>query len=173
MADEDLRKKVLTKPKVQRRSSFDEDNRSPLENGQNWEDARKAIASGWKMPERRFYVIISSESLVDTPQKLQEMANMTSAPEVVDTVYIGLHGEDPKAAQMGNDGKPKAVQVGEVSWEELMEIRIKTKYDWGLWVVIDGKVRGALMAKWFKTDKHEGEHEDGAGVREGSSGASP
>lgn len=183
MPTEDLRKS-LAKAKVEaerekqrfenmKRLVEEHENASPLRNPQVWKDAREAWASGWRKPEPRFYVVVSPPSPVSTPEKLQEVANMTSAPKLFDTTYTGLHGDDPNAAQMQEDGKPQTVRVGEVSWEELKEVKRKTEYTKFVFVWINGKVRGATMVKWFKTDEHEGGQEDGATIREGNPGASP
>lgn len=157
MPSEDLRKS-LAKAKVEaeisrqrleeKKQRYDEyDREKSLENWKNWDAALEAYASGWRKPEPRFYIVISPESPVSTPEKLQEIAKMTSAPKVVDTIYTGLHGDDPKAAQMQEDGKPQKVQVGAISWEELKEIRSKTVYNMNLYVWIEGQVRGATLVK--------------------------
>lgn len=118
-----------------------------LENWKNWDAALEAYASGWRPPEPRFCVVISPESPVSTPEKLQEIAKMTSAPKLVDTTYTSLNGGSPKAAQIQQDGQPQKVRVGEVSWEELKEIMSKTVCDRWLFVWIEGKVHGATMVK--------------------------
>lgn len=146
---------------------------SPLRNPKFWEDARKAWASGWRMPEPRFYVVVSPPSPVSTPEKLQEAAKMISAPKTFDTTYTGLHGGNPRAAQMDEDGQPQKVRVGEVSWEELKELKSKTEYTSFTFVWVDGKVHGATVVKWFKSEMREGGQEAGAGIREDNPGASP
>lgn len=118
-----------------------------LENWKNWGAALEAQASGWRPPKRRYYVVISPESPVSTPEKLQEIAKMTSAPKVIDTTYTGFHGGDPNAAQMQQDGKPQKVQVGEVTWKELMEVTSKTECDEFLFVWIEQKVRGVCLVE--------------------------
>lgn len=166
MPTEDLRKTVAkAKVEAEREKQRIEDKKrlieeheraSPLRNPKFWEDARKAWASGWRQPEPRFYVVISPESPVSTPEKLQEMAKMTSAPELVDTTYTNLDGGNPEAAQMQQDGQPQKVRVGEVSWEELKEITSKTVCDTWLCVWIEDKVSGATMVKSLAS---EGGHE--------------
>lgn len=166
MPAEDLRKS-LAKAKVEaeierqrleeKKQRYDEyDRAKSLENWKNWGAALEAYASGWRPPEPRFYVVISPESPVPTPERLQEIAKMTSAPKVIDTTYTGLHGDDPDAAQMQQDGKPQKVQVGEVSWEELQEVRSKTEYNMHLFVWIEEKVRGVCLVESLAS---EGAHE--------------
>lgn len=51
---------------------------------------------------------------------------------------------------MQQDGKPQNIRVGEVSWDELEEIKGRTDYELALFVWINKKVRGALLVKGFK-----------------------
>ncbi|KAI7780081.1 hypothetical protein LA080_000094 [Diaporthe eres] len=141
----------------EKKQCYDEyDRAKSLENWKNWDAALEAYASGWRPPEPRFYVIISPESPVSTPEKLQEIAKMASDLTLLDTTYTGIHGDDSGAAQMQQDGKPQKVRVGEVSWEELQEVRSKTQYNMHTCVWIKEKVRGVVLVKSLAS---EGGHE--------------
>ncbi|KAI7773188.1 hypothetical protein LA080_011624 [Diaporthe eres] len=131
MASKDLRKN-LAKANFEKQHLHDQSNKSPLEDPNIWAVARKAFAEGFQQPELRFYVVISPTSPVSTPEKLQQLTKMTSAPK------------------MQEDGKPQNVKVGEVSWDKLEEIKGKTEYELALFIWINKKVRGALMVKGFK-----------------------
>ncbi|KAI3400797.1 hypothetical protein diail_2006, partial [Diaporthe ilicicola] len=128
----------------------DQDSKSPLENPENWKQARALIAKGIKAPERRFHIIISPKSLVSTPQKLQELAKMESAPKLIDTTYTGLHRGKPKAPQMQQNGKPQKVRVSEVSYRAWLEITDKMDCEIDLCVWIDKKFSGATFVKSFR-----------------------
>jgi hypothetical protein len=149
MPDEDLRRE-LAKAELYKRRLTEQDSKSPLENPKIWQDARAKMASGWTQPDPRFYIVISPTSLVSTPEKLQQIAKMTSAPKIFETTYTGFHGGNPREPQMQEDGKPQEVSVGEISWEELKEIKSKTDYDVALFVWINNEVRGAILVKSFK-----------------------
>lgn len=181
MPNEDLRKS-LGKAKIEaarERQRFEklkdlveeQERASPLRNPKIWQDAREAWANGYKHPEPRFYVVVSPPSPVSTPEKLQEVAKMAAAPKLFDTTYAGLGGRKLNAAQLQEDGNPQKVRVGEVSWEELLEVQRQTVFTKFLCVWINGKVRGATMVKWFKNDKYEEGQEGGVKVGNGSSGA--
>lgn len=157
MPDEDL-PKSLAKAEVEadterqriedkKRRYAEYDRAKTLENWKNWNTALEAYASGWRPPKRRYYIVISPETPISTPEKLQEMAKMNSAPKLVDTTYTGFRGGDPDAAQMGQDGTPQKVRVGEVSWKELEEVMSKTEYNDFLFVWIEGKVRAVCLVE--------------------------
>lgn len=134
---------------------LDNDRQTTNHNFKNWNKALEAYANGWRMPPPRYQVIISTDSLVSTPQKLQEIAGMTAPPKITDTTFTTLDGGRDDA-HLQSDGKPGEVQVGEVSWLELVELRNKTDCDHWLFVWIDGKVSGATLVKSFKThDKND------------------
>lgn len=114
----------------------------------------------YKQPELRFYIVISPDSLVPTPEKLQEMAKMASPPRVIDTTYKGLHGGNALAPQMGSDGKPQEVRVGEVGYDGYKEITRKMDCDVAQWVLINNSPRGAILVKGFKKVEAREEAED-------------
>lgn len=136
------------------------------QNFENWDKALEAFALGWRRPKPVYPVIISPNNLVSTPQKLQEMAGMTAPPTVFTTTYTTMHGGIDDT-HLQADGKPEEVQVGQVSWRELVEIKNKAECDDWLFVFVDGKIRGATMVKSFKTgDENVGEQEVGGGTHE-------
>ncbi|KAG6366555.1 hypothetical protein INS49_000733 [Diaporthe citri] len=154
MPTEDLRKS-LAKPKVEELQRLDNDRPTTNQNFKNWNKALEACANGWRMPRPRYQVVVSPNSLISTPEKLQDIAGMTAPPKIINTTYTTLNG-DRDDAHLQAYGKPEEVQVGEVSWPELVEIRNKTECDHWLFVWVDGKVSGATLVKSFKTrDKND------------------
>lgn len=156
---EDLHKS-LAKSKVDKRQNRDNGRPTTSQNFKNWNKALDAFANGWRMPRPRYHVVISPNSLISIPQKLKDIAGMTAPPRVIDTTYTTMDGE-PDDAHLQADGRPEEVQVGEVSWRELVEITDKMECDHWLFVFVDGKVSGATLVKSFKTDY------DGAGEQQG------
>lgn len=150
MASEDLRKTVLTNARSQKQASADKDNQSPLENPEIWVQARKMMRTGWQMPERTFYFVIDAGTVVDTAQKLKEIAEMSSTPETFETVYTGLHKVNPAQEQMGADGKPMRVTVGAVGDEEFLKIKSKADCKVDLWVLMNGETKGATKVIKYK-----------------------
>lgn len=136
---------------------------------QQWEDWNKALeasAIGWRKPKSYFPVVICPDTPISTPEKLQEMAGMTTPPRVFNTTYTTMHGglDD---AHLRADGKPEEVQVGQVTWRELVEIKNKAECDDWLFVFVDGKIRGATMVKSFETgDKNAAKQQLGGGTHE-------
>lgn len=154
MPTEDLRKS-LAKSQVEELQRPDNERPTTNHNFKNWNKALEAFATGWRMPRPRYQIIISPNSLVSTPEKLQDIAGMTEPPRIINTTYTTMNGNiDDDHVQ--SDGKPEEVQVGEVSWLELVEIRNKTDCDHWLFVWVDGKVSGATLVKSFQTrDKND------------------
>lgn len=150
MADEDLRKAVLTKSGLQKQIAADKDNQSPLENGQNWVEARKMMQSGWSMPKRTFYFVIEAGTVVDTAQKLKEIAEMSSTPETFETVYSGFDKVNPAQEQLGADGKPMRVTVGAVGDEEFLRITSKADCKVDLRVLMNGETKMATKVINYK-----------------------
>lgn len=168
----DLRKN-LGESKIEALRRLENDRAKTNQNFENWNKALEAFALGWRRPKPYYPVIISPSSPVSTPQKLQEMAGMTVPPRVFNTTYTTMHGglDD---AHLQADGKPEEVQVGEVSWRELVEITNKAQCDDWLFVFVDGKVRGATMVKSFKAGgKHEAEKDVGGEIQDVNPVASP
>lgn len=175
MPTEDLRKN-LAKSKIEAARRLEElknDRSKTTRKFENWNKALEAFSLGWRMPQPRYHVVISPDSLVSTPQKLQEMVGMTETPKVINTTYTTFHG-GLNSAHLQADGKPEEVQVGEVSWRELTEITDKTECDQWLFAFIDGEVRGITLIKSYKDDDKNGkEQEPSDGVQEENPGTSP
>lgn len=162
MPTEDFRKS-LGESKTEALRRLENDRAKTNHHFENWDKALEAFALGWRKPKSYFPVIISPNSPVSSPQKLQEMAGMTTPPRVFNTTYTTMNGR-LNHAHLQEDGKPEEVQVGMVSWDELVEIESKTEYDHWLFVFVDGKVRSAILVKSFKAgDKNEGEQDLGDG----------
>lgn len=172
MPTEDLRKS-LGQSKIEALRRLENDRATTDKHFENWNKALEAFALGWRRPKPYYPVIISLNSPVSTPQKLQEMAGMSAPPRVFNTTYTTMNGglDD---AHLQEDGQPEEVQVGEVSWRELVEIKNKTECDDWLFVFVDGKVRGATLVKSFKAgDKNEEDQGLGGGIQEIKPGMSP
>lgn len=150
MAGEDLRKAVLTKPRPQKQVGADKDNQSPLENPQNWVDAWKMIDAGWQEPKRTFYFVIEAGTIVDTAEKLEEIAEMSSTPKTFETVYRGFDEVNHAQEQMGADGKPMRVTVGAVGAEEFLRIKSKAVCKVDLWVLMNGRSKGVTKVINFR-----------------------
>lgn len=169
---EDLRKS-LGQSKNKPLLGLENDRATTDKNFKNWNKALEAFALGWRRPKLYYPVIISPNSPVSTPQKLQKMAGMTTPPRVFNTTYTTMNGglDD---AHLQEDGKPKEVQAGEVSWRELVEIKNKTECDDWLFVFVDGKVCGATLVNSSKADDdNEEEHGLGGGIQEKKPDMSP
>lgn len=154
MPTQDLPKNLESKAEALRR--LENDCAKTNKNFENWGKALEAFALGWRPPKVYHPIVISPDSPVSSPQKLQDMAGMTTTPRVFTTTYTTMHGGLDAAHQ--TDGKPEEVQIGEVGWDELVKITEEAEFDDWLFVFVDGKVRMATMIKSFKKgDKHEGE----------------
>lgn len=172
MPTEDLRKS-LAKSKAEKLRGLDNDRPTTNHNFKNWDKALEAFGNGWRMPRPRYHVVISPNSLVSTPQTLQDIAGITAPPRIINTTYTTMDGGRDDA-HIQADGKPEEVQVGEVSWRELVEITNKTECDHWLFVFVDGKVSGATLVKSFKVgNQNAGEQGLGGGIHAIKAGASP
>lgn len=158
MPTEDLRTS-LAKSKVEKLRRLSNDRPTTSQNFKNWNKALEAFANGWRMPRPVYHVIISPKSLVSAPQKLQDIAGMTAPPRVIETTYTTMDGERDDA-YLREDGEPEEVQVGEVSWRELVEITNKMDCDHWLFVFVDGKVSGATLVKSIKTGHEDAGEQD-------------
>jgi hypothetical protein len=63
-----------------------------------WQEAREAFLSGTYPPPPRFPIIIGQESLFSTAEKLQQLANLPSPPEVETTTVAPWLWEDEDAS---------------------------------------------------------------------------
>lgn len=82
-----------------------------------WEAAMHAFKNGWRKPEPRFPVILSPDSPVSTPEKLQELAGLTSVPEIQHTTKTYPYGDEYVESY-----ESQKVQICDLSWEELMKM---------------------------------------------------
>lgn len=79
----------------------------------HWNEALEAYANGWRRPKSEFPIIISTHSPISTPEKLQEIAKMETAPKVLEATYTTLDG-GPDENHLDADGNPEKVGVGMV-----------------------------------------------------------
>lgn len=160
--EQDLRKSLAkTNVERQQRLADFQESRSPLHDPRFWEGYREAVRNGtYKKPKGRCYIIISPDTLVSTPEKLQEMAKMESPPRVIDTTYTSLNGGNPRPPLMRSDGTPQEVRVGQVHWKEFREIKSKSDCDLSLFVWVDKEIRGAWVVKGSKKVQAEQEEEE-------------
>lgn len=122
----------------------------------HWNEALEAYANGWQRPKPRFPIVISSNSPVSTPEKLQEIAGLETSPEVIETAYTALD-RDPDLDRLEKDESPEKVSVGLVDWDQLQKIRSKTDFDHFLFVRLEGVVRGVtLVTSLTKSDENQG-----------------
>lgn len=86
---DDLRKN-FGKAQVQKYIRIAEDCENRNDNFRYWNEALEAYANGGRPLTPDFYVVISDQSTISTPQKLQEIAEMKTAPKVIETIYTDL-----------------------------------------------------------------------------------
>lgn len=150
MATEEFRNHLgETKDEALRR--LKNDRAKTNKNFENWDKALEAFALGWRKPKTYFPVVISPNSPVSTPQKLQELAGMTAPPEVINTTYTTMDG-GLDSAHLQADGQAEEVQVGQVGWHELVKVTTNAECDDWLFVYVGDKIRAATMVKSFKAD---------------------
>lgn len=142
MAD-DLRKN-LGKAQAHNHMREAEERARANDNFGHWNQALEAHANGWKRPTSKFPVVISTNSPISTPEKLQEIAGLETTPEVIETTYTTLDG-DPDPDRLDGYGSPEKVTVGLVDWDQLQSIRDKTDFDHFLFVWLEGAVRGVTL----------------------------
>ncbi|KAI0912933.1 hypothetical protein F4824DRAFT_3038 [Ustulina deusta] len=82
-----------------------------------WNAAIAAFHAGNQMPEPRLFIVISSDSPVDSPEKLQRLADLPSVPEVIET----------NEAHEFPDSTGDAVRVSGILWEEFKRLRDRTE----------------------------------------------
>lgn len=157
----------------QRRKEIQDIDRAKTnQNFQHWNKALEAFALGWRKPKSRYPVIISPDSLISTPEKLQELARTAETPRVINKTYTTMRGI-PDDSHIQADGKPEEVQVGEVSWRELTEITRRTECEDFLFVLLDGKIRHTVMVKSLKAHNNVAEQQDLSKNQDDKSGMSP
>ncbi|XXG97194.1 hypothetical protein Hte_003489 [Hypoxylon texense] len=113
---ENLRVK-LGKPKVESQSEPD----SPWAPGV-WSAALEAYRAGRRAPEPRFPVVINNGGEgrpLDSPEKLQKLADLPSVPEASKTRATDLFG--------AYDGEE--VYIADVTWHQLLLLEKRTEQD--------------------------------------------
>ncbi|KAJ8132222.1 hypothetical protein O1611_g1400 [Lasiodiplodia mahajangana] len=81
-----------------------------------WNAAIAAFHAGDRMPAPRLFVVISSDGPVDSPEKLQKLADLPFIPEVIET----------NEAYPFSDSIGDTVRVSGISWEEFERLRDRT-----------------------------------------------
>ncbi|KAI0013060.1 hypothetical protein F4779DRAFT_613931 [Xylariaceae sp. FL0662B] len=84
-----------------------------------WNAAIAAFHAGVREPEPRFPVVISSDGPVDSPEKLQRLADLPSIPAVLESQTIDRLTESTK----------DDVRISDVTWEELKILRERTEWE--------------------------------------------
>ncbi|KAJ8107695.1 hypothetical protein ONZ43_g6652 [Nemania bipapillata] len=82
-----------------------------------WEAAMEAYRAGIRVPEPRQFIVISSDSLIDSPEKLQKLADLPSVPEVIET------NEAFEFPESTGD----TVRVSGLLWDEFTGLRDRTE----------------------------------------------
>lgn len=151
MAD-DLRRN-LGKGQVQNKMREAEEHATANDKFRHWNQALEAYANGWKRPTPKFPVVISTNSPISSPEKLQQIAGLETTPEVIETTYTTLDG-DPDPDHLDGDGSPEKVSIGLVGWDQLQSIRSKTDFNHFLFVRLEEVVRGVtLVTSLIKSDE--------------------
>ncbi|RDL31415.1 uncharacterized protein BP5553_09624 [Venustampulla echinocandica] len=115
-----------------------------------WAEAVAAYQSGWRMPEKRAPVVISPDGPVSTPEKLQELAELPSVPEVVGTTKTTLRARDSDADRSKDTEK---VQICEVNWEQLDRINERAECE-EIYVWFEDAQRAAVVILSLKAPEH-------------------
>ncbi|KAI6092855.1 hypothetical protein F4821DRAFT_112085 [Hypoxylon rubiginosum] len=116
---ENLRVK-LAKSKVEQPS----EQHSPWPPG-IWNAALEAYRSGWRPAEPRFPVVISENGPLNSPEKLQKLADLPSVPEVSKTrvaEFMAVYDED----EVQN---AEEVQIADVTWRQLLLLEERVEQD--------------------------------------------
>lgn len=139
------------KAKLEEKAKFEQDKArkdpkpSPWSK-ETWQAAAAARAAGIVEPERRFPIITSSTGPLTTPQKLQEIAGLSSLPDVQWTTRASILDPDEKVEIRDSDAKkPEKVQYCDVIRDQLQRVR---EYSDGENVIVwfQGKKRHAWLA---------------------------
>jgi hypothetical protein len=115
-----------------------------------WQAAAARNRAGVVKPERRFPIIItSSTGPFTTPQKLQEVAGLSSLPEVQWTTKTSFFDSEEEGSKGPDSEKPEKVQYCDVNWEQLVRVK---EYSDGEDVLVwfQGKKRAAWLARLVK-----------------------
>ncbi|KAI0197541.1 hypothetical protein F4808DRAFT_293208 [Astrocystis sublimbata] len=93
------------------------DSRFPWKKGV-WESAIAAHNAGYREPEKRFPVVISSDGLLSSPKALQELIDLPDIPQVAEIERIN----DISGSTVGD------VRICDVSWNQLKLLKDRTKW---------------------------------------------
>jgi hypothetical protein len=124
--------------------------RGPPWSGEMWQAAAAAGRAGKTKPESQHPIIVNnSTGLFMTPQKLQEIVDLPSLPDVRRTTKTSLSG--PKTEEEANikNPNPEKVQYCHVKWDQFRRVQ---EYSDGEIVIvwIQGKKRYAWQAHSVK-----------------------
>jgi len=145
---EDLRVKLA-------KSKVDQDNRNfpKIPHSRNfpperWEKAREAYSNGYKTPEKRFPIIIRAENPLSSAEKLKELGDLPSVPEILKTATVCLVDFD--------EFVPEEVHICDISWEQLRTIqdRAETERSW-VWFKDSKKVAWTVVSLKSKDNVHD------------------
>jgi len=115
-----------------------------------WTAAVAAYKSGWRMPEKRFPIIISADNPVSTPEKLRELADLPSVPEISNTTKTS-----PFSDGVDEGTEPEKVQICDVNWSQLVKIEERTEWD-EICVWFQNTKRMALVVLSLKVKEQAG-----------------
>lgn len=106
-----------------------------------WEATRKAYMSGWRPLDEPHPVVISPNSLVTSPERLQELLHLETTPKAYKTTTTELG--DP-----GEDFQPQEVEICEIKKWQAWSFQHKTEGErFTVW--FHGEKRFAWMAVAF------------------------
>ncbi|KAL3428489.1 hypothetical protein PVAG01_01998 [Phlyctema vagabunda] len=92
----------------------------------HWAECVAAIRAGWRMPEPRFPILISANSPISSPEKLQELADLPSVPEVLTTTKMSRF---TRSDNVDDGTDTDTVQICHVSYHQQCLITQRTEYD--------------------------------------------
>lgn len=137
-----LQRAIANSNKTQSRRPSDPD-KPPSWPRELWEQASRDILAGtYKIPETRYPVIISPDSPISSPEKLQQLAGLETVPEMIETVQIEV------------DETEKSVVICHVGFEERKRIKARAEVldslAGGIKVWFEGGKRYAMLVKVLK-----------------------
>ena len=116
---------------------------SPLHH-QMWAAAKAAYSAGYQIPENYTAVIISPDSIVNTPQKLQQLAGLSSLPEVKTTNRANFYPN-------GDEPRGETVQICQIAWSQIGRLKERTVWEMDLfksllWIGDEKRVAMVVVA---------------------------
>lgn len=82
-----------------------------------WAAAAAAYKSGWTMPETRYPILISPDSPISSPEKLQQLADLPLLPELTTAIKT----------EMYDDSNPEEVQICDINWDQYLRLQDLTE----------------------------------------------